>query len=98
LSGRCQGERTDGAPSYALVRLDTSPVGLPVGVFALPGVPEFEAQLGPAHAFRGELVLVELQPGAAQWWVSLVETQAQALARAESEILRLVARPSSSLH
>lgn len=97
---RCAHRRFAGycAPAYRLLRVATLPGSLPVGTFGLPGEPEIEAQLGPIHAFRGECVLVELVPAAIEWRVAMVETQAQALARAESEILRLVGRARSTVH
>lgn len=88
---RCAHRRFAGysAPTYRLLRVATPPGSLPVGTFGRPGEPEIEAQLGPVHAFRGEFVLVELVPSAIEWRLAMVETQAQALARAESELLRL---------
>lgn len=85
-------------PSYLLLRVSTPPGSLPVGTFGRPGEPEIDAPLGPIHAFRGEFVLMELSPGIAEWYVGLVETQAQALARAESEILRLAGMASLAVH
>jgi hypothetical protein len=87
------------APSYWLLRVASPPGSLPLGTFGRPGAPEFEAHFGPIHAFRGECVLVELSPMAAEWSVAMVETEAQALARAESEILRLAStRMRAAVH
>ena len=70
-----------------------------MGTFSRPGEPEFEAQLGPIDAYRGEYVLVELSPLVPEWSLAMVETQAQALARAEQEILRLAsARGRAMVH
>lgn len=84
------------APAYRLLGVAASVGSLPMGTFGRPGEEAIEAELGPVHAFRGECVLIELSPSTTEWRVGMVETQAQALARAESEILRLAGRASAT--